>query len=129
MNVIFRPDKHGYGYYIYDGRAETNGLSKVALFLDDEAGDGGEWWVKFLNNNDSKAERQGNILYLRKDAPKVFIGWCITAEDPFPDPDEYETTIEQLVAAIEAWNTLRDQKPAKIILEVDGPNIKLYSEN
>src|SRR3990167_1413912 len=97
MNVIFRPDKHGYGYYIYDGRAETNGLSKVALFLDDEAGGGGEQWIKFLHNiHNSQDEWLGNILYLRKDAPKVFIGWCVAAEDPFPDPNEYETTIEQL---------------------------------
>src|SRR3990167_9327275 len=104
-------------------------FQKLLFFLMMKQG-GGEQWIRFLNNNHNlQDEWLGNILYLRKDAPKVFIGWCITAEDPFPDPNEYETTIEQIVAAIEAWNTLRDQKPAKIILEVDGPNIKLHSEN
>ena len=127
MNVVFEPD---HGYYHYNGDPGSLGLAKVALFLTDEAGGGGTQWIKFLNNNhDLQGEWQGNVLYLRKDAPKVFIGWYVEFTDPFPDPNEYETTIEQLVAAIEAWNTLRDQKPAKIILEVDGPNIKLHSEN
>ena len=127
MKIIFTLDKHG--YYVREISQEANGLCKVSSFLAGEARGIEHWWIKFLYNNDPKAERQGNVLYLRKDAPKVFIGWYVEFTDPFPDPNEYETTIEQLVAAIEAWNTLRDQKPAKIILEVDGPNIKLHSEN
>ena len=120
MNVIFEPDRHCYGYYECKSARKNSKLAKIITFFSDEAIGIENWWIKFLNNNHNlQDEWLGNILYLRKDAPKVFIGWCITAEDPFPDPDEYETTIEQLVAAIEAWNTLRDQKPAKIILEVD----------
>src|SRR3990167_5886720 len=129
MNVIFEPDRHCYGYYECKSARKNSKLAKIITFFSDEAIGIENWWIKFLKNNDPKDEMQGNILYLRKDVPKVFIGWFVTAYDPFPDPNEYETTIEQLVAAIESWNTLRDQKPAKIILEVDGPNIKLYSEN
>ena len=41
MNVIFEPDKHGYGYYLYKDDPESLGLTNVALFLTDEAGGGG----------------------------------------------------------------------------------------
>jgi len=124
--LIFKRDK--YGYYNNEEEIEDVGSYHMEHFLTSEVGgSSGSFWISVLlcpNNN----ELFGDTTYLRKEEKKVYLGWNVIHEDPYPDPNEYQTTKEELLKAIYAWVELRKENVKTIILEVNDENISIYSE-
>ncbi len=103
-------------------------LSRVTIFLTDNIGiDEDRWKNRLINDKDS--EIFCNTEYVKKEGNSVFLGWFIDPDfDKYPDPSEYKTTVSEFLNMISAWFRLHEERPNKIILEVEGEKIRLYGE-
>lgn len=98
-------------------------------FLVSEVGiDEGRWKNRLINDKDS--ELFCNATYLKKEGNAIFLGWFANPDfDEYPDPNEYKTTVNEFLNMISAWFRLHEERPNKIILEVEGEKIRLYRED
>lgn len=117
-----------YGHYRETIANVSSVLYKLGLFLIGEVGIDENGWRERLFNKTSN-EIFCNALYIRKEGETIVIG-CFSGQDfeCYPDAEEYKTTDVQCLRMISDWFRLHEERPNKIILEVEGEMIRLYGE-
>ena len=123
--LTYKQDR--YEYYFNNEKIKDIGSYHVDHFLMSEAGGNCESWIEIMEGKVDDYEMMGNMTYLRKEGNKVYLGWWVVHDDPYPDPNEYQTTPEQLIPALRTWVMLRDMQVETIIVEVNDERISIYS--
>ena len=101
-------------------------LANLCTWLEDAS----TWktiWVQFLQNNANEDGRGGNISYIVKKGNKAYIGDSYAGE--FPDPNEFEASIDELVRLLEEFIQLKKLEPNFILLHQKNGVLSLEARN